>query len=129
MQCDKLQDTAQDTPMPVLAWASPSSPAPLSHTSCRTTQNGDLGLALYGSFLPVPSVDLFPAQEEEQQTVGKVFPAAGEIVINEGRLTVSLSVTNVADRPIQASKIQPLHRQLPKAFLCPARPNVPATSC
>lgn len=32
---------------------------------------------------------------------GEIFPAAGEIVLNEGRETVTLTVTNTGDRPIQ----------------------------
>lgn len=32
---------------------------------------------------------------------GEIFPAAGEIVLNEGRAAVTLAVTNTGDRPIQ----------------------------
>ena len=32
---------------------------------------------------------------------GEVFPAAGEVVLNEGREAVSLTVANTGDRPIQ----------------------------
>ena len=32
---------------------------------------------------------------------GEVFSAGGEIILNEGREAVSLSVTNTGDRPIQ----------------------------
>jgi urease subunit beta len=32
---------------------------------------------------------------------GEVFPAAGEIVLNEGQTTVTLEVANTGDRPVQ----------------------------
>ncbi|AWU94254.1 urease subunit beta [Azospirillum ramasamyi] len=32
---------------------------------------------------------------------GEIFPAAGEIVLNDGRATVELDVANAGDRPIQ----------------------------
>ncbi len=67
-------------------------------------RDGDLALALHGSFLPVPELAAFgpdpePAAEEERP--GEVLPAPGELVLNEGRPAVSLRVTNLADRPIQ----------------------------
>jgi urease subunit gamma/beta len=60
---------------------------------------GDLKLALYGSFLPVPDAQLFAAGEE--QAIGTVFPSEGSIKLNDGRSTTSLSVTNTDGRPIQ----------------------------
>jgi len=63
-------------------------------------EHGDLNLALYGSFLPVPDRSLFPA-EPAGPIPGEVLPAAGSLVINEGRSSISLRVTNLADRPIQ----------------------------
>src|ERR1043166_9052209 len=61
--------------------------------------DGDLALALYGSFLPVPSRDRFAAMEE---TVipGERFIAPGEILLNEGRREAALVVINKGDRPI-----------------------------
>jgi urease subunit beta len=32
---------------------------------------------------------------------GEIFPAAGEIVLNDGRDTIELDVANAGDRPIQ----------------------------
>lgn len=32
---------------------------------------------------------------------GEVFPAAGKVVLNEGRIAISLLVANTGDRPIQ----------------------------
>jgi urease subunit gamma/beta len=67
-------------------------------------QDGDLALALHGSFLPVPPLSAFgegaPALPEEERP-GEVLPAAGEVTLNAGRAAVSLQVTNLADRPIQ----------------------------
>jgi urease subunit gamma/beta len=63
-------------------------------------EQGDLTLALYGSFLPPPST-----------TVGQPPVAAGgristdadrvDVVLNEGRETTRMAVTNRGDRPIQ----------------------------
>lgn len=63
-------------------------------------EHGDLSLALYGSFLPVPPVERFPALADETEP-GAVTVASGEITINANRPTLSLAVTNLADRPIQ----------------------------
>ncbi len=63
-------------------------------------EHGDLALALYGSFLPVPSTHVF-AKEPAPAPIGDVTPGEGEIVLNEGRETRTLSVTNTGDRPIQ----------------------------
>ena len=87
------------------------------------SEHGDLSLALYGSFLPVPSLELFstpggpgeapappapplaPGQPSPAAPAlaipGEVVPGAGDIEINAGREAISLRVTNVADRPIQ----------------------------
>jgi urease subunit beta len=32
---------------------------------------------------------------------GEIFPAAGELVLNEGREAVTVKVTNTGDRPVQ----------------------------
>lgn len=68
---------------------------------------GNLELALYGSFLPVPEREEFArtagALRREQQTVlpGELFIGTGDIVINEGREAIQLAVANHGDRPIQ----------------------------
>lgn len=65
-------------------------------------EDGDLALALHGSFLPVPPLALFAATADPEEPVpGELLPAAGELVLNEGREVISLRVTNLADRPIQ----------------------------
>jgi urease subunit gamma/beta len=68
--------------------------------------DGDLALALHGSFLPVPPLALFASAETEapapeEARPGELLPAPGSILLNEGREAVSLRVTNLADRPIQ----------------------------
>jgi urease subunit gamma/beta len=64
-------------------------------------ENGDLALALYGSFLPVPLMSKFGAAVEADQEPGAVEVKAGQIVLNEGRPSLTLSVANLGDRPIQ----------------------------
>ena len=63
-------------------------------------EHGDLAIALYGSFLPVPALDRFTALPDETEP-GAVTVAAGEITLNANRPTIALAVTNLADRPIQ----------------------------
>ncbi|GMJ03689.1 urease [Hibiscus trionum] len=62
-------------------------------------EDGNLQLALYGSFLPVPSCE---KPETEDKTVpGAVIPKDGMITLNCGRKAVSLKVHNTGDRPVQ----------------------------
>jgi len=63
-------------------------------------EQGDLALALYGSFLPVPDASAF-APAEDALIAGEVLAAEGEIVLNDGRETMVLDVVNTGDRPIQ----------------------------
>ena len=93
------------------------------------SENGDLKLALHGSFLPVPDVSVFrsaavpaadssgvpPRESLPGETPGElagatpalqVIPGSteildGEIELNAGRATAELPVTNLGDRPIQ----------------------------
>jgi urease subunit gamma/beta len=62
--------------------------------------HGDLALALYGSFLPVPELDRFPARNDALEP-GNYEVMEGELDLNAGRERVSLSVTNLGDRPVQ----------------------------
>jgi urease subunit gamma/beta len=66
-------------------------------------EHGDLELALYGSFLPVPAnLGLKPdATAAEASTPGAITCAPGQVAANEGRKTAQLAVTNTGDRPIQ----------------------------
>jgi len=63
-------------------------------------EHGDLALALYGSFLPVPAHQEF-ADDAGSDEPGAVQTVAGELTINAGRAVATLTVTNLADRPIQ----------------------------
>jgi urease subunit gamma/beta len=64
------------------------------------SEDGDLRLALHGSFLPVPELSAFKPLPDSGE-VGGVTPLEGEIELNAGRETVSLPITNLGDRPIQ----------------------------
>jgi urease subunit gamma/beta len=65
-------------------------------------ERGDYTLALYGSFLPLPSGHVGIDPVEVESRVGHVSAPADEvIVLNDGRDTVQLAVTNRGDRPIQ----------------------------
>jgi urease subunit gamma/beta len=72
------------------------------------SEQGDLSLALYGSFLPVPPSEKFTVPPEEQ-TPGQLLPQPGEIALNEGRSTAQLWVVNSGDRPIQVGSHYPFH--------------------
>jgi len=63
-------------------------------------ERGDLTLALYGSFLPVPASRPDP-DEAPADVPGQVSCAPGEVSANEGRAVVQIAVTNTGDRPIQ----------------------------
>ncbi|KAF1955243.1 urease [Byssothecium circinans] len=72
------------------------------------TDDGDLSKALYGSFLPVPSNDMFPLPEatvyESVKQPGAIVAVKGEvgtIKLNEGRKRIKLKVKSTGDRPIQ----------------------------
>jgi urease subunit gamma/beta len=63
-------------------------------------ENGDLKLALYSSFLPVPDLSVFqPVAEEPSPGASEILE--GEIELNAGRATTEIPVTNLGDRPIQ----------------------------
>lgn len=65
-----------------------------------SSEHGDLKLALYGSFLPVPDLSLFPAQPAEVEP-GAAEILEGELELNAGRSVIQIAVTNLGDRPIQ----------------------------
>jgi urease subunit gamma/beta len=69
-------------------------------------EDGDLELALYGSFLPVPSLERFGGPAEEAAP-GALEPIGDAIEINAGRRTVVLDVVHVGDRPIQVGSHYP----------------------
>ncbi|KAK9117493.1 hypothetical protein Sjap_016440 [Stephania japonica] len=64
--------------------------------------NGNLELALYGSFLPVPSLDKFPGIENDYKVPGEIIVSKrNPISLNTGRKAVIIIVRNIGDRPIQ----------------------------
>lgn len=65
-------------------------------------ENGDLSLALYGSFLPVPDLAVFKVEPGETDfEPGAMAVQDGELELNSGRSTASVEVTNLGDRPVQ----------------------------
>jgi urease subunit gamma/beta len=87
-----------------------------------TLDDGDLALALHGSFLPVPALSAFgePAGPRGPgaapgevpggvpgEVPGEVIVMPGELELNAGRATLSLPVTNTGDRPIQVGSHYP----------------------
>ena len=71
-----------------------------------SSDDGDLEKALYGSFIPAPSNEIFPlaslTEYDAKKTPGAVLTAKeGHIVIHEGRKRMNLKVTSRGDRPIQ----------------------------
>lgn len=64
-----------------------------------TLDEGDLSLALYGSFLPVPNAALFGPSDT--LVPGAVTAVEGSLTLNDGRDSASISVTNTDQRPIQ----------------------------
>lgn len=63
-------------------------------------EHGDLALAFYGSFLPVPALSLFPPHDEDIAP-GELTAVDGTIELNADRSRCELVVTNTGDRPIQ----------------------------
>uniref|UniRef100_M4BA19 Urease n=1 Tax=Hyaloperonospora arabidopsidis (strain Emoy2) TaxID=559515 RepID=M4BA19_HYAAE len=64
--------------------------------------DGDLALALYGSFLPVPELKVFGAAVSKPTVApGAITTQDADIVLNAGRQVRVLQITNLSDRPIQ----------------------------
>ena len=66
-------------------------------------EHGNMELALYGSFLPLPasSDDGRPTMDDGSHPPGAIIPADGDVILNAGREPVHVQVTNRGDRPIQ----------------------------
>src|SRR4249919_3615726 len=69
-------------------------------------EHGNLELALYGSFLPLPvrlkpdtTVVSVASGVSRTEKPGEILCAPGDIVANEGRDATHLPVTNTGDRP------------------------------
>src|SRR5580658_6826556 len=66
------------------------------------SENGNLALALQGSFLPVPDLAAFKASATEADfEPGACTPQEGELELNAGRAAITLAITNLGDRPVQ----------------------------
>ncbi len=72
------------------------------------SEQGDLALALYGSFLPVPDAARFTLPHEEPLP-GEIVTEGKDLLLNEGRETLDLEVANQGDRPIQVGSHYPFH--------------------
>jgi urease subunit gamma/beta len=64
------------------------------------SENGSLALALHGSFLPVPDPALFLSVDSDFEP-GACSTPEGDLEMNAGRKSATLSVTNLGDRPVQ----------------------------
>jgi urease subunit gamma/beta len=73
------------------------------------SDQGDLALALHGSFLPVPPASAFPfdGAKEAALTPGAFEVQPGTIELNPGRAATAVSVKNTGDRPIQVGSHYP----------------------
>ena len=71
--------------------------------------DGDLALALYGSFLPVPALTSFAQPHDGLPGLvpGAIAAAPGELELNAQRRTRAVAVTNTGDRPIQVGSHYP----------------------
>ncbi len=63
-------------------------------------ENGNLTLALHGSFLPVPPVSQYTPVAVPLDP-GAYEVAEGELELNAGRESITVAVTNLGDRPVQ----------------------------
>src|SRR6478735_12731757 len=77
-----------------------------------STDEGDLKMALYGSFLPIPTSDLFPTVNEADfhplAMPGAIRAAdTGDIVLNASRNRVRLTVTNQGTRAVHVGHYTP----------------------
>jgi Urease beta subunit len=86
-----------------------------------SSEDGDIVAALYGSFLPIPSNDLFSVQDpllySSERLPGAVIARKDAIVINKGRERIRLRVTNTGDRPVQVR----IHQYIAAVFLISCR--------
>jgi len=69
--------------------------------------DGDLSLALHGSFLPVPDLAIFGSPSPGPLHPGRVECAPGDLELYAGRARTALEVTSRGDRPIQVGSHYP----------------------
>jgi urease subunit gamma/beta len=66
------------------------------------SEDGNLALALHGTFLPLPEPSCFKtAMSDEGPEPGGYEIKEGELELNAGRDTTTIQVTNLGDRPVQ----------------------------
>jgi urease len=67
------------------------------------TDNGNLEMALYGSFYPIPDESKFelPSPRAREDAPGAIIGMPEPVELNVGRKRLSLTVTNHRDRDIQ----------------------------
>ncbi|XP_062197141.1 urease isoform X2 [Phragmites australis] len=65
-----------------------------------SSDDGNLELALHGSFLPVPSLEKF-STSDVIDSPGEIHYSSGHIILNLHRRALTLKVVNKADRPVQ----------------------------
>lgn len=75
-----------------------------------SSDDGDLEKALYGSFLPIPTKEIFPLPDpkeyDSKRLPGAVVPVKeGKITVKEGRKRIKLKVVSKGDRPIQVQHL------------------------
>jgi urease subunit gamma/beta len=101
------------------------------------SENGDLSLALYGSFLPVPDLSRFTSSTPivrprgVDSLPGAVTVQEGELESNIGRETVEIEVTNMGDRPVQVGSHYHFietnaQLQFDRGLACGGRLDIPA---
>lgn len=72
-----------------------------------TLEDGDLSLALYGSFLPVPALSVFGPAAAPAIGPGHIECLPGDIELYPGRNRTTIQVTSKGDRPIQVGSHYP----------------------
>jgi urease subunit gamma/beta len=70
-------------------------------------EDGDLRLALHGSFLPLPDPGVFGPPVTPHVSIGHIDVTAGHIDLYPGRARTTLTVTSKGDRPIQVGSHYP----------------------
>lgn len=78
-------------------------------------EDGDLALALHGSFFPVPDLARFEGPTSSPPAPARPAPGAvevapGDLVLYSGRAAFELEVTSQGDRPIQVGSHFPFER-------------------
>ena len=78
---------------------------------CR--ESGDPSLALYGSGLAMTD-EVRAADNIVHNKPGEIICDDKDVILNEGRATISLEVTNMGDRPVQVGSHYPFFEANPQ---------------